>query len=212
EQAIAHLGRDKDMVLAVLFVGIERFKFINDSMGHSFGDALIREIAARLQQIVRDGDTVARHGSDEFVIVLDGLRSGVQETLHGASKVLTAFMQPFVVQGHSIHQACSIGASLYPGDGRDAETLLAHADAAMHRAKAAGGGSLQFYTQDLGTFAAERLRLENALWSGLENGELSLYSQPQIRLADGAIVGAEALIRWRHPEFGMVHPERFIAL
>ncbi len=212
EQAIAHLGRDKDMVLAVLFVGIERFKFINDSMGHSFGDALIREIAARLQQIVRDGDTVARHGSDEFVIVLDGLRSGVQETLHGASKVLTAFMQPFVVQGHSIHQACSIGASLYPGDGRDAETLLAHADAAMHRAKAAGGGSLQFYTQDLGTFAAERLRLENALWSGLENGEFSLYYQPQIRLADGAIVGAEALIRWRHPEFGMVHPERFIAL
>jgi diguanylate cyclase (GGDEF)-like protein/PAS domain S-box-containing protein len=212
EQAIAHLARDGDKTLAVLFVGIERFKFINDSMGHSFGDALIREIAGRLQQSVREGDTVARHGSDEFVIVLDGLKNGVQEALHGASKVLTAFMQPFVVEGHSIHQACSIGASLYPDDGRDAELLLAHADAAMHRAKAAGGGTLQFYTRELGAFAAERVRLENALWSGLENGEFSLYYQPQVRLADGVIVGAEALIRWEHPEFGMVHPERFISL
>lgn len=212
EQAIAHLCRDKDEVLAVLFVGIERFKLINDSMGHSFGDALIKEIAARLQQAVRDGDTVARHGSDEFVIVMDGLKNGAQEALHGASKVLTAFMQPFSVDGRSIHQACSIGASLYPDDGRDAEVLLANADAAMHRAKAGGGGTLQFYTRDLGAFAAERVRLENALWGGLEKGEFSLYYQPQIRMSDGVIVGAEALIRWQHPELGIVHPERFISL
>ncbi len=212
ENAIAHLARGQEYALAVLFVGIERFKFINDSMGHAFGDALIREIATRLQQVVRDGDTVARHGSDEFVIVMDGLRNGVQDALHGASKVLTAFMQPFTVDGHAIHQLCSIGVSLYPDDGKDAEMLLGNADAAMHRAKAAGGGTVHFYTRDLSIFAAERVKLENALWSGLERGEFSLYYQPQVRLKDNVIVGAEALIRWQHPELGMIHPERFIAL
>jgi diguanylate cyclase (GGDEF)-like protein len=213
-QSIAHLvrGQGQDHSLAVLFLGIERFKFINDSMGHSFGDALIREIAARLQQIVREGDTVARHGSDEFVIVMDGLKNGAQEAMHGASKVLAAFMQPFAVDEHAIHLACSIGVSLYPDDGRDAEMLLANADAAMHRAKAAGGGTVHFYTRDLSAFAAERVKLENALWGGLEKGEFSLYYQPQVRITDGVIVGAEALIRWQHPEFGMVHPERFIPL
>ena len=212
ENAIAHLGRGRGRVLAVLFVGIERFKFINDSMGHAFGDALIREMAVRLQQVVRDGDTVARHGSDEFVIVLDGLENAVQDALHGASKVLTAFIPPFSVEGHAIHQRCSVGVSLYPDDGKDAEMLLGNADAAMHRAKAAGGGTVHFYTRDLSAFAAERVKLENALWGGLEKGEFSLHYQPQVRLADGVIVGAEALLRWQHPELGMIHPDRFIAL
>lgn len=212
ENAIAHLARGQENALAVLFVGIERFRFINDSMGHSFGDALIREIAGRLQQLARDGDTVARHESDEFVIIMDGLKNGAEEALQAASKVLAAFMQPFTVAGHTIHQSCSIGVSLYPNDGKDAENLLANADAAMHRAKAAGGGTVHFYTRDLSVFAAERVKLENALWSGLERGEFSLHYQPQVRLKDGVIVGAEALIRWQHPELGMVYPQRFIGL
>ncbi len=212
ENAIAHLARDQENALAVLFVGIERFRFINDSMGHSFGDALIREIATRLQQLARDGDTVARHESDEFVIIMDGLKNGAEEALQAASKVLAAFMRPFTVSGHTIHQSGSIGVSLYPNDGKDAENLLANADAAMHRAKAAGGGTVHFYTRDLSVFAAERVKLENALWSGLERGEFSLYYQPQVRLKDGVIVGAEALIRWQHPELGMVYPQRFISL
>ncbi|MCG2576073.1 EAL domain-containing protein [Dechloromonas sp. XY25] len=212
ENAIAHLARDQDNALAVLFVGVERFKFINDSMGHSFGDALIREIAIRLRQVVHDGDTLARHGSDQFVIVMDRLKNGAEEALQGASKVLAAFMQPFTTEGHAIHQFCSIGVSLYPNDGKDAENLLANADAAMHRAKAAGGGTVRFYTRDLSVFAAERVKLESALWSGLERSEFSLFYQPQVRVRDNAIVGAEALIRWQHPEFGMVYPARFIGL
>ncbi|HXE36829.1 MAG TPA: EAL domain-containing protein [Azonexus sp.] len=212
EQAIAQLGRRQDQAIAVLFIGIERFKFINDSMGHSFGDALIREIAGRLQHSVHEGDTVARQSGDEFVIVMAGLKNGVQEALRGASEILAMFMQPFAVDGHAIHLACSIGISLYPNDGKDVEMLLANADAAMHRAKAAGGGTVQFYTRDLSAFAAERVKLENALWGGLEKGEFSVYYQPQVRVTDGTIVGAEALIRWQHPELGMIHPARFIAL
>ena len=212
EQAIAQVGRHQDQAIAVLFIGVERFKFINDSMGHSFGDALIREIAGRLQHSVHDGDTVARQSGDEFVIVMAGLKNGVQESLRGASEILAMFMQPFAVDGHAIHLACSIGISLYPNDGKDVEMLLANADAAMHRAKAAGGGTVQFYTRDLSAFAAERVKLENALWGGLEKGEFSVHYQPQVRVADGAIVGAEALIRWQHPELGMIHPARFIAL
>jgi diguanylate cyclase (GGDEF)-like protein/PAS domain S-box-containing protein len=212
EQAIAQTARRPGQTLAVLFVGIERFKFINDSMGHSFGDELIRNIAGRLQQGVRDGDTVARQSGDEFVILMAGLQDGAQDALRGASEILALFMQPFAVDGHAIHLTCSIGVSLYPDDGKDAEMLLAHADAAMHRAKAAGGGTVQFYTHDLSVFAAERVRLENALWSGLERGEFSVYYQPQVRVADGVIAGAEALIRWQHPELGMVYPARFITL
>jgi diguanylate cyclase len=212
EQAIAQSARHPEQALAVLFIGIERFKFINDSMGHTFGDALIREIAGRLRRSVADGDTVARQSGDEFVVVMGGLANGVQDVLRGASQVLAIFMQPFSVNGHAIHLTCTIGASLYPDDGKDAETLLANADAAMHRAKAAGGGTIQFYTRDLSAFAAERVKLENALWSGLEKGEFSVYYQPQVRVADGVIVGAEALIRWQHPELGMIFPARFIAL
>ncbi|MBS1158557.1 MAG: hypothetical protein H6R15_976 [Proteobacteria bacterium] len=212
EQAIAQLARRQEQALAVLFVGIERFKFINDSMGHTFGDALIQEIAGRLQRGVRDGDTVARQSGDEFVILMAGLNGGVQDALRGASEILALFMQPFTVAGHAIHLACSVGVSIYPEDGKAAEMLLANADAAMHRAKAAGGGSVQFYTRDLSAFAAERVKLENALWGGLERGEFSVFYQPQVRVADGVIVGAEALIRWQHPELGMIHPERFIAL
>ncbi|MDR3411688.1 MAG: EAL domain-containing protein [Formivibrio sp.] len=212
EQAIAQGMRFQDQALAVLCVGIERFKFINDSMGHLFGDALIKDIASRLQQSVRDGDTVARQSGDEFVIVMAGLKEGVQDALRGASEILAIFMQPFAVDGHSIHLTCSIGTSLYPDDGKDVEKLLANADTAMHRAKAAGGGTIQFYTRDLSIFAAERVKLENALWGGLEKGEFSLYYQPQVRVADGVIVGAEALIRWQHPELGMIYPARFITL
>ena len=211
-QALANLAYHPGHTLAILFIGLERFKFINDSMGHTFGNALIKSISGRLLQSVRDGDTLARQSGDEFVIVMAGLKNGIQEALRGASEMLALFMQPYAIEGHSIHLACSIGISLYPNDGNNVEDLLANADAAMHRAKATGGGTIQFYTRDLSTFAAERVNLENALWRGLEKGEFCLHYQPQVRVSDGAIVGAEALIRWQHPELGMIPPTRFISL
>ena len=210
EQAIAHVARGKDNALALLYVGIERLKFINDSMGRSCCDALIKAVAARLQHGGRDGDTVARQSSDEFVVLMAGLNHGAQDALRGASEVLAAFKQPFDANGRPIRLTCSIGVSVHPNDGKDVETLLSNAGAAMHRAKAAGGGTVQFYTRDLSAIAAERVKLENDLWNGLEKGEFSVHYQPQVRLSDGVIVGAEALIRWQHPEFGMIHPARFI--
>ncbi|MGE5470566.1 MAG: putative bifunctional diguanylate cyclase/phosphodiesterase [Bacteroidota bacterium] len=212
EHTIAHAARHGDQALIVLFIGIERFKFINDSMGHAFGDALIKAIAHRLESGVRDIDTLARQSSDEFVIALLGNGNGVQDALRCGGEVLAAFTRPFAVEERSIHMGCSIGVSLYPSDGKEVDTLIDNASAAMHRAKASGNGMIHFYTPDLSAFAAERARLENALWSGLGNDEFRVYYQPQIRVADGAIIGAEALIRWQHPQLGMISPERFVGL
>lgn len=211
-QAVAQSARSPEGCLGLLFLGIDRLKFINDSMGHAFGDELIRTVARRLEQATRAGDTLARLSSDEFAMLLVGLRNPAETVMSIAGELLATFMQPLQVSGHGIRLSCSIGASLYPGDGSDVGTLMSNADAAMHRAKSTGGGCFQFYTRSLSDVANERVSLENALWSGLERDEFRLYYQPQVSVRNGAIVGAEALVRWQHPDLGLVHPGRFIAL
>jgi diguanylate cyclase (GGDEF)-like protein/PAS domain S-box-containing protein len=196
---------------AVLFLDLDRFKHINDSLGHPVGDLLLKGIAQRLKDQVRDGDTVARLGGDEFIILLPGLQqAGDAENL--AHKVLACFTAPFQAGEHEFFTSASIGTSLYPQDGTDVATLVKNADAAMYRSKAKGRNRVEGYTHDLTEQARSRVALENELRRAIERGQLSLHYQPKFSLAHHGLVGAEALIRWNHPEFGHVPPDRFIAL
>ncbi len=196
---------------AVLFLDLDRFKHINDSLGHPVGDLLLKGIANRLREQVRDIDTVARLGGDEFIILLPGLQtSGDAEII--ANKVLACFAAPFQAGEHEFFTSASIGASLYPQDGGDVATLVKNADAAMYRSKAKGRNRVESYTRDLTTQASARVALEHELRRAIERNELSLSYQPKFSLKTQRLVGAEALIRWTHPTFGEVPPERFIAL
>jgi len=209
-QALAHLARSPGKCLAVLYLDLDRFKFVNDSLGHATGDELLKKVASTLTSAVRDDDTVARHGGDEFIILLRDIRQPTDVFLV-TEKIQKALEKPYTLQGRELYATFSIGASIYPTDGQDIETLLKNADAAMYRAKQSGGG-LQFYTQALSRQAAERVQLENDLRRALENQEFELYYQPQVALPDGHVVAAEALIRWHHPTQGLVLPSRFIPL
>jgi len=196
---------------AVLFVDLDRFKTINDTLGHEVGDRLLQQLAERFQHSVREGDTVARFGGDEFVILLDDVAS--EDDVAGvAQKVLDALDAPFQVDDRTLYVTASIGVSLFPGDGEDASTLLKNADIAMYRAKEMGKNTYQFYSADMSARAFERLTLESSLRRALEQGEFRLHYQPQIDVETGAIVGVEALLRWQHPEFGLVLPADFIPL
>ncbi len=196
---------------AVLFVDLDRFKTINDTLGHEVGDRLLQQLAGRFQASVREGDTVARFGGDEFVILLDDVASG-DDVAGVAQKVLQALEPPFQVDRQTLYVTASIGVSLFPGDGEDAGTLLKNADIAMYRAKEMGKNTYQFYSADMSARAFERLTLESSLRRALEQGEFRLYYQPQVDVETGAIVGVEALLRWQHPEFGLVLPADFIPL
>ncbi|MBA2689328.1 MAG: EAL domain-containing protein [Burkholderiales bacterium] len=209
-QSIAQAGRAGQRP-AVLFLNLDRFKFINDSFGHSAGDILLKAIAARLKMLVREIDTVARLGGDEFVIMLSGLAQ-TEEVGNIANKLLAALAQPFAVEGNELHVTGSIGISVYPNDGGDSQTLLKRADTAMYRAKEEGGNQLRFYTAEMGVQAENRVTLENALRLALGRQELELHYQPKVDLRSGRIRGVEALIRWRHPEIGLILPDRFIPL
>ncbi|HYA37917.1 MAG TPA: EAL domain-containing protein [Candidatus Methylomirabilis sp.] len=196
---------------AVLFVDLDRFKTINDTLGHEVGDRLLQQLAARFQASVREGDTVARFGGDEFVILLDDVASA-DDVAGVAQKVLQALAPPFEVDHHTLYVTASIGMSLFPNDGEDASTLLKNADIAMYRAKELGKNTYQFYSADMSARAFERLTLESSLRRALDQGEFRLYYQPQFDVETGAIVGVEALLRWQHPEFGLVMPSDFIPL
>ncbi|BBP80958.1 bifunctional diguanylate cyclase/phosphodiesterase [Pseudomonas sp. Pc102] len=196
---------------AVLFIDLDRFKHINDSLGHPVGDLLLKSIAARLKDQLRDIDTVARLGGDEFIILLPGLHNAA-DAEHVASKVLACFSAPFEADDHEFFTSASIGISLYPEHGNDVATVVKNADAAMYRAKSKGRNRIEFYTRDLTFQANERMALENELRRALERGELSLYYQPKLCLQNRSLIGAEALIRWHHPLFGEISPERFIPL
>ncbi len=196
---------------AVLFLDLDRFKHINDSLGHPVGDQLLKSIALRLKDQLRDRDTVARLGGDEFIILLPGLQQR-EDASQIADTLLACFTQPFEIDEHEFFISASIGVSLYPEDGLDVATLVKNADAAMYRSKAKGRNRVEHYTRDLTFQATERMALEQELRRALERGELELFYQPKISLDNQRLVGAEALLRWQHPVFGEVPPDRFIPL
>ncbi|MEC4677509.1 MAG: EAL domain-containing protein, partial [Nitrospirota bacterium] len=196
---------------AVLFLDLDRFKNINDSLGHPIGDIVLQGTATRLSKLVRKEDTVARLGGDEFVVLIESV-SEVQDVAQLAEKVIASFDIPFRVKAHHLHLSVSVGISLYPQDGKDTETLIRNADAAMYRAKEEGRNDYQFYTAALTTAVFERLTMETALRHALKNEELVLYYQPQYSMKTGKVIGAESLIRWQHPDLGFILPDRFIPL
>ena len=197
--------------LAVLFIDLDRFKVINDTLGHDVGDALLRELARRLTESLRASDTVARLGGDEFVVLLEELTDPLYVT-SVAQKLTAAIAQPLVVAGGEYHVTASIGASTYPDDSADAQALLKNADIAMYRAKESGRNTFQFYSAQLNLHTVERLTLESGLRRALERNELVLHFQPQVEMRTGRITGVEALVRWQHPEHGLLPPGRFIAI
>jgi diguanylate cyclase (GGDEF)-like protein len=197
--------------VAVVFIDLDHFKFVNDSLGHSIGDELLKCMGERLRRCLRDGDTVARLGGDEFVLVLN--EHGNEEAVYRAMQRISAELAaPIEIDGRELVVTASAGISLYPQDGPDVDTLLKNADAAMYRAKDHGRNNFQFYTSEMNERVNERLSLENALRRALERNELALHYQRRVDLRTGALIGAEALVRWRHPEWGLVHPARFIPL
>jgi diguanylate cyclase (GGDEF)-like protein/PAS domain S-box-containing protein len=209
-QAIKRAAR-ADEQLALLFIDLDRFKDVNDSLGHPAGDELLQQVARRLQDSVRDEDQVARHGGDEFLVLLEQVNEAEGAAV-AAQKLLNALAQPFRVGEHELLINASIGISLYPADGADAETLLRNVDAALFRAKELGRGRYEFYTEDLTGRAYERMSLVTQLARAQDEGQLQLYYQPQVDLETGQIIGAEALLRWMHPEQGMISPVKFIPL
>jgi diguanylate cyclase (GGDEF)-like protein len=197
--------------IAVVFMDLDHFKFVNDSLGHSTGDLLLKAMAERLRSVLREGDTVGRVGGDEFVLILNDQSN--EEIIYRAMQRISAKVsEPITIDGKELHCSCSAGISIYPQDGRDVDTLLKNADAAMYRAKEHGRSNFQFYTSEMNERVNERLALENALRRALERQELILHYQQKVSLKSGQIVGAEALVRWLHPEWGLVRPARFIPL
>jgi diguanylate cyclase (GGDEF)-like protein len=208
DQAAAHAERARSCV-AVMFVDIDDFKHVNDSLGHPQGDALLCEASRRLTGTLRQGDTVCRQGGDEFLILLSDIGEA-DEVAEIALKLLDSVARPFGVDGHEIATSASIGIAMYPGDGRDFNELLKKADMAMYSAKAAGRNTLRFFADDMNDGLQEHVRLVAGLRTALAQDELMLHYQPQIDLASGRIVGAEALLRWRHPTLGLVPPATLI--
>jgi diguanylate cyclase (GGDEF)-like protein/PAS domain S-box-containing protein len=205
------LAQRRDRLVAVLFLDLDHFKLVNDSLGHSVGDELLREIARRLRSSVREGDTVARVGGDEFTIVLQELSSRADAAVV-AQKVLGTVAEPVEVGGHRLYVTTSIGVTLFPDDGDDAEALLKNADTAMYRAKAEGRNTYQLSTEELNRSTQERMTVESGLHVALEHDEFVLHYQPQVDLRTMRIVGMESLLRWRHPERGLVPPLDFIGV
>lgn len=210
EQMMYRASRREEMV-ALLFLDLDQFKEINDTLGHNVGDQLLQVIAERLGHCVRQSDTVGRLGGDEFVLLLEGIR--VQEDVSEvAEKVLTAFTHPLYLDGREIFISASIGISQYPVDGRDTEALFKNADTAMYQAKNKGRNNFQFYTPEMSASAMEALILTGDMRHALERQEFFLHYQPQINLAENVITGVEALLRWNHPIEGAIPPGVFITL
>ena len=197
--------------LSVLFLDLDRFKHINDSMGHVVGDRLLQSVARRLFTCVRSSDTVGRLGGDEFVVLLWEVRHA-EDAAITAAKILEALRKPHLIDEHELHITASIGIVTYPDDGTDVETLMKKADLAMYHAKETGRDGYQFFKSEMNARAIERQSLEDSLRYAIERQELVLHYQPKFNLATGGIIGAEALIRWRHPQRGLVLAAQFIAI
>jgi diguanylate cyclase (GGDEF)-like protein/PAS domain S-box-containing protein len=209
-QALASAHRQKNK-LGLLFLDLDRFKDINDSLGHSVGDLLLQKVAERLKTSARAQDTVARLGGDEFLIALTHVKD-TPDAAVAAERLMDAMTAEFVIEGHTLNVSCSIGISIFPEHGADCETLIKNADAAMYSAKADGRSNVRFFTEDMNAQAVERVTLESGLRSALAEQQLFLMYQPQMDIATRRITGLEALLRWQHPELGLVPPDKFIQI
>ncbi|SEQ42992.1 PAS domain S-box-containing protein/diguanylate cyclase (GGDEF) domain-containing protein [Ectothiorhodospira magna] len=209
-QALAQARRDQSC-LAVAFMDLDDFRTVNDSLGHEQGDQLLQEAARRLKVLLREGDTVARFGGDEFVLILTQLHSP-QDVMPVVEKLMDTFTRPIVLEQATLVSGFSIGLALYPDDSEQADELIRYADVALSRAKAQGPRSYHFYTRDLDEQIHERMQLEQAMRRGLIQGQFLLHYQPRVDLKTGRMLSMEALVRWQHPDWGMVMPGRFIPL
>ncbi|TVP82257.1 MAG: EAL domain-containing protein [Alkalicoccus sp.] len=196
--------------LAVMFIDLDRFKFINDTMGHDVGDELLKKVSHRISQSVREVDVVARHGGDEFIILFEEIEESEARDI--ATRILDQFSSPFLLEGAKFFTTPSIGISVYPKDGKDIEMLIKHADNAMYLAKERGKNNFQFYIYEDKDVIDRKVKIERGLNDALTNDELELHYQPKIHLPSGKAYGVEALIRWRHPELGMIPPIEFISI
>ncbi|MDO8893121.1 MAG: EAL domain-containing protein [Sulfurimicrobium sp.] len=210
EHALARAHRGNTL-LAVLFLDLDHFKNINDTLGHPIGDLLLQEVAQRLTHCVREEDTVSRLGGDEFTILLEDLEDS-RFASSIAQKIIAVLAESFMLQGHEVFVTCSVGISIFPADGGDITTLFKNADSALYRAKEQGRNNYQYYTEELTIRAVERLTMENDLRHALQRNELVVHYQPQVDLYNGRIIGMEALLRWQHPEIGLISPNAFIPL
>ncbi|GAC1428823.1 MAG: hypothetical protein NVSMB68_00910 [Thermoanaerobaculia bacterium] len=206
--AQANRGHQK---LAVFFLDFDRFKDINDSLGHTMGDTLLKAVSERVRHCVREGDTVARFGGDEFTLLIPKIEN-IEDAAKIAQKINETLKIPFTVADRELFVTTSIGVSIFPADGSDPETLVRNADTAMYRAKEQGRDNYQLYAPAMNARALERLALENSLRRALSGNEMVLHYQPQIDAKSGAIVGVEALVRWQHPELGLLSPAHFISV
>ncbi|MDD3324739.1 MAG: EAL domain-containing protein [Sulfurospirillaceae bacterium] len=209
-QAIKKADRDKKIV-AVLFVDIDKFKIINDTLGHESGDMVLVKIADRLRQNIRQTDTAARLSGDEFIVLIDGCED-VNSVILVVKKIISAFQEPFLIKNESLKVTTSMGISIYPNDGESAQKLLKNADIAMYKAKQEGKNRYKFFAQSMNDETVEHIEMEKNIILGLSRGEFLMYYQPQINIINGNIVGFEALIRWIHPEKGFIPPSYFIPI
>jgi len=209
-RAIGQARRHSKRV-ALMFLDLDYFKHINDSLGHTVGDLLLQVVAERLKLCVRDTDTVCRQGGDEFVILLTEIEQ-TQDAAPIAEKLLAAFAEPCVLGGHELHITLSIGIAIYPDDGQDADEVMKNADTAMYHAKASGRNNYQFFATEMNTRAVQRLFIEGNLRRVLKQNEFLLYYQPKIDLSTGLMIGSEALIRWKDPEHGLIYPNQFVPI
>lgn len=207
--AISQAKRDNEL-LAVMFLDLDRFKNINDSLGHMIGDELLQQVSTRLKSCLREGDTLARFGGDEFTLLLPKLGDKREDVTSIAQKITGILKDPFVVDGHELYVSVSIGIAMYPQDGTNMESLIKHADVAMYHVKGKGKNGYQFYSNDMNTPYFQNLSMDTGIHKALENNEFKLVYQPQINLKSGEIVGVEALLRWEHPEHGIISPCEFI--
>ena len=208
--AIAHARRNKRK-LGVMFLDLDRFKLVNDTLGHSMGDRLLKAVANRLQSCLRRGDTLSRFGGDEFTLLLPEVRTR-DDVVVIAGKILDRLSGPFIIDGHELFVGASIGIAMYPEAGDSEEALIQNADIAMYHVKGRGKNGYQFFSEEMNHQFSTRLTLERELRNGLAQGELSVYYQPQVSLESGRIVGVEALVRWRHPVRGLVEPSEFLGM
>lgn len=203
-------AKREDETLAVMFLDLDRFKNINDSLGHIIGDELLQQVSCRLKVCIRAGDTLARFGGDEFTLMLPKLHNARHDARKLAEKITNTLKQPFIVDGHELYVSTSIGIALYPQDGTNMDTLIKHADVAMYHVKGQGKNGYQFYSNEMNVPYIEKLSLDTGIHKALDNNEFHLVYQPQVNLRTGEIVGVETLLRWDHPEHGSISPAEFI--